>query len=577
MRYEESDKVELRREMVDHLDKEIVAFLNARGGVIYIGVDGKGRPVSVPPELRDRYDGLVGNLIGDAIAPSCRSKVQLAYNEDGVLEIRIEEGDQKPDYLASKGIGKGDFVMLVLKHSYQFWFICVALHKMGAIAVPATFMLKPHDIEYRIDAAGLKAAIITDDDDIAESFEGAGNLDKLSCRFTVNGHRDGWLDFDREMEECSEAWERVPTKSTDRFLMYFTSGTSGNPKMAVHDYSYPLGHILLAKHWQQVEPDGLHWTVADTGWAKNAWGKFYGQWIMEAAVFVYEYDRFEPHHIMDMIEKHRVSTFCCPPTMFRLYLNAGIEGHDLSSLKNCCIAGEPLSPDTFNTWYKATGLKLMEAFGQTESSVIVGTLRGMTPKPGSMGKPSPQFRVELLDKEGNPVRPGEEGEICVSISPRVPGIFVEYYRDEVKTNETLRDGWHHTGDVAWKDEDGYFWYLGRNDDIIKSSGYRISPFEIESVLVEHPAVLEVAVTGVPDPIRGQLVKATIILREAYKPTDELKRELQDFTKHRTAPYKYPRVIEFVDAIPKSISGKVRRVVIRNRDIKDLIPEPEDKA
>ena len=485
--------------------------------------------------------------------------------------------DKTCNYLSSKGIGKGDFVMLVLKHSYQFWFICVALHKMGAIAVPATFMLKPHDIEYRIDAAGLKAAIVTDDDDIVESFERAGNIDKLACRFVVNGHRDGWFDFDREMEECSEVWERVPTKSTDRFLMYFTSGTSGNPKMAVHDHSYPLGHILLAKHWQQVEPDGLHWTVADTGWAKNAWGKFYGQWIMEAAVFVYEFDRFEPHHIMNMIEKHRISTFCCPPTMFRLYLNAGIEGHDLSSLKNCCIAGEPLSPDTFNTWYKATGLKLMEAFGQTESSVIVGTLRGMTPKPGSMGKPSPQFRVELLDKEGKPVRPGEEGEICVSISPRVPGIFVEYYRDEVKTNETLRDGWHHTGDVAWRDEDGYFWYLGRNDDMIKSSGYRISPFEIESVLVEHPAVLEVAVTGVPDPIRGQLVKATIILREAYQPTDELKKELQTFVKSRTAPYKYPRVIEFVDAIPKSISGKIRRVVIRNRDIKDLIPEPEDKA
>ena len=485
--------------------------------------------------------------------------------------------DKTCNYLTSKGVGKGDFVMLVLKHSYQFWFISVALHKMGAIAVPATFMLKSHDIEYRIDAAGLKAVIVTDDDDIIQSFEGAGNIDKLACRFTVNGHRDGWLDFDRDLEGCSDVWERVPTKSTDRFLMYFTSGTSGNPKMAVHDYSYPLGHILLAKHWQQVEPDGLHWTVADTGWAKNAWGKFYGQWIMEAAVFVYEYDRFEPHHIMDMIEKHRISTFCCPPTMFRLYLNAGIEGHDLSSLKNCCIAGEPLSPDTFNTWYRATGLKLMEAFGQTESSVIVGTLRGMTPKPGSMGKPSPQFRVELLDKDGNPVRPGEEGEICVSISPRVPGIFVEYYRDEIKTNETLRDGWHHTGDVAWKDEDGYFWYLGRNDDIIKSSGYRISPFEIESVLVEHPAVLEVAVTGVPDPIRGQVVKATIILREAYKPTDELKKELQQFTKKRTAPYKYPRVIEFVDAIPKSISGKVRRVVIRNRDIKDLIPEPEDKA
>ena len=533
--------------------------------------------IDCPDDFNFGYD------IVDDIAVNDPERVAMVWEHENGECRRFTFADIKKlsdktcNYLASKGIGKGDFVMLVLKHSYQFWFICVALHKMGAIAVPATFMLKSHDIEYRIDAAGLKAAIVTDDDDIIESFEGAGNIDKLACRFTVNGHRDGWLDFDREMEECSEAWERVPTKRTDRFLMYFTSGTSGNPKMAVHDYSYPLGHILLAKHWQQVEADGLHWTVADTGWAKNAWGKFYGQWIMEAAVFVYEYDRFEPHHIMNMIEKHRITTFCCPPTMFRLYLNAGIEGHDLSSLKNCCIAGEPLSPDTFNTWYKATGLKLMEAFGQTESSVIVGTLKGMTPKPGSMGKPSPQFRVELLDKEGNPVRPGEEGEICVSISPRVPGIFVEYYRDEVKTNETLRDGWHHTGDVAWKDEDGYFWYLGRNDDIIKSSGYRISPFEIESVLVEHPAVLEVAVTGVPDPIRGQLVKATIILREAYKPTDELKKELQQFTKSRTAPYKYPRVIEFVDAIPKSISGKVRRVVIRNRDIKDLIPEPEDRA
>ncbi len=533
--------------------------------------------IDCPDDFNFGYD------IVDDIAVNDPQRVALVWEHENGECKRFTFADIKRlsdktcNYLTSKGVGKGDFVMLVLKHSYQFWFISVALHKMGAIAVPATFMLKSHDIEYRIDAAGLKAVIVTDDDDIIQSFEGAGNIDKLACRFTVNGHRDGWLDFDRDLEGCSDVWERVPTKSTDRFLMYFTSGTSGNPKMAVHDYSYPLGHILLAKHWQQVEPDGLHWTVADTGWAKNAWGKFYGQWIMEAAVFVYEYDRFEPHHIMDMIEKHRISTFCCPPTMFRLYLNAGIEGHDLSSLKNCCIAGEPLSPDTFNTWYRATGLKLMEAFGQTESSVIVGTLRGMTPKPGSMGKPSPQFRVELLDKDGNPVRPGEEGEICVSISPRVPGIFVEYYRDEVKTNETLRDGWHHTGDVAWKDEDGYFWYLGRNDDIIKSSGYRISPFEIESVLVEHPAVLEVAVTGVPDPIRGQVVKATIILREAYKPTDELKKELQQFTKKRTAPYKYPRVIEFVDAIPKSISGKVRRVVIRNRDIKDLIPEPEDKA
>ena len=476
--------------------------------------------------------------------------------------------DKTCNYLASKGIGKGDFVMLVLKHSYQFWYIIVALHKLGAVAVPATFMLKPHDIEYRIDAAGIKAAIVTTETDIADSFDASKNIDKLLCKFTVNGSREGWSDFDTEVEQFSDEWTRVPTCKTDRFLMYFTSGTSGNPKMAVHDYTYPLGHILLAKHWHQVDPDGLHWSVADTGWAKNAWGKIYGQWIMEAAVFVYEFDKFEPHDIMNLIEKHRITTFCCPPTMFRLYLNAGLERHDLSSLKNCCIAGEALNPDTFQTWYDATGLKLMEAFGQTESSVIVGTLRGMEAKPGSMGKPSPQFHVELVDNEGNPVPPGEEGEIVVSIEPRVPGIFVEYYRNEEKTNETLCNGWHHTGDVAWKDEDGYFWYMGRNDDIIKSSGYRISPFEIESVLMEHPGVLECAVTGVPDPVRGQLVKATIVLRGGFEPTEDLRAEIQKYVKDNTAPYKYPRVIEFVEELPKSISGKVRRVVIRKKDCEE---------
>ena len=473
--------------------------------------------------------------------------------------------DKTCNYFKAKGIKKGDFVILVLKHSYQFWYISVALHKMGVVAVPATYMLKPHDIEYRIDAAGLKAAVVTVQTDVADSFDASRNIDKLACKFIVGGSRDGWCDFDKEVEEYPEEWERVPTTRSDKFLMYFTSGTSGNPKMAVHDQSYPLGHTLLAKHWHQVDPEGLHWSVADTGWAKNAWGKIYGQWIMEAAVFVYEFDRFEPHDIMNMIEKHRITTFCCPPTMFRLYLNAGLEGHDLSSLKNCCIAGEALNPDTYQTWYEATGLKLMEAFGQTESSVIVGTLRGMEAKPGSMGKPSPQFRVELVDRQGNPVPVGEEGEIVVGIEPRVPGIFVEYYKDPEKTAATLCDGWHHTGDVAWKDEDGYFWYMGRNDDIIKSSGYRISPFEIESVLMEHPGVLECAVTGVPDPVRGQLVKATIVLRQGFEASEELKKEIQTYVKKNTAPYKYPRVIDFVTELPKSISGKVRRVEIRGKD------------
>ena len=472
--------------------------------------------------------------------------------------------DKTANYLTSKGIKKGDFVMLILKHSYQFWYISVALHKMGAVVVPATYMLKPHDIEYRVKAADIKAVMVTHETDIADQVD-AASTPGLELKFMVGGSREGWLDFDTEMESAPEEWERVPTRKDDYFLMYFTSGTSGNPKMAMHDYTYPLGHILLAKYWHQVDPDGLHWSVADTGWAKNAWGKLYGQWIMEAAVFVYEYDKFEPSDILDMIEKHKITTFCCPPTMFRLYLQAGIEGHDLSTLKNCCIAGEALNPDTYETWYKATGLRLMEAFGQSESTVIVGTIKGMTPKPGSMGRPSPQFRVELLDGEGKRVPLGAEGEICVSIDPRIPGIFKEYYRDPEKTAATLYDGWHHTGDMAWKDADGYYWYSGRNDDIIKSSGYRISPFEIESVLLEHPAVLECAVTGVPDPIRGQLVKATVVLRPGFEPSDALKKELQRYTKQNTAPYKYPRAVEFVKELPKSMSGKIKRVDIRKKD------------
>ena len=473
--------------------------------------------------------------------------------------------DKTCNYFASKGIAKGDFVMLVLKNNYQFWYVITALHKMGAVPVPATFMLKPHDIDYRIKAASIKAAVVTSLTDAADSFDAAESTKELSCKFIVGGKRDGWLDFDSEVEKFSDKWERVPTHKTDRFLMYFTSGTSDNPKMAVHDQTYPLGHILLAKYWHQVDPDGIHWTVADTGWAKTAWGRLYSVWLMEGASFVFEFDRFDPHKILAMIEKYRITTFCCPPTMFRLYLNAGVEGYDLSSLKNCCIAGEALNPDTFNKWEEATGLRLMEAFGQTESSVIVGTIKGMTPKPGSMGRPSPQYRVEIVDEDGEPCEVGEEGEIVVSIEPRVPGIFVEYYRDPEKTTFTLRDGWHHTGDVAWKDEDGYYWYSGRNDDIIKSSGYRISPFEVESCALEHPAVLECAVTGVPDPVRGQLVKATIVLREGYEPTDVLKKEIQDYVKHNTAPYKYPRAVEFVKELPKSISGKVKRVDIRRKD------------
>ncbi len=469
--------------------------------------------------------------------------------------------------LSSLGITKGDVVMVILKQKFQFWYTMVALHKLGAIAVPATHMLTKHDMEYRVRSASVKAVICTDQSNVSRSVEESEDVPSLKIRLLSGEKREGWLDFDEEVEKSGSSFDRRETKTSEPMLMYFTSGTSGNPKMVLHDHTYSLGHLMTAKHWHQVVPDGIHYTVSDTGWGKAVWGSLYGQWIMESAVFVYEYEKFEPHEIMNMIEKHRITTFCCPPTMFRLYLNAGLEGHDLSSLKNCCIAGEALNPDTFNKWYEATGLKLMESFGQTESSIIVGTLKGMTPKPGSMGKPSPQYTVELIDSSGKPCDVGEEGEIVVGIEPRVPGIFIEYYKDPGKTSETLRNGWHHTGDVAWKDEDGYFWYSGRNDDIIKSSGYRISPFEVESCALEHPAVLECAVTGIPDPVRGQLVKATIVLREGFVPSDDLKKEIQDYIKHNTAPYKYPRAVEFVKELPKSISGKIRRVEIRNRDLR----------
>ncbi len=478
--------------------------------------------------------------------------------------------DKTANYLTQHGVRKGDMVLVVLKHNYQFWYVSIALHKMGAVLIPATFMLKKHDIEYRINSASIKAAIVTSDAPVWQEFDIAENIPSLKFKCMTNSQYngpcpEGWDDFDAGVEAASEEWTRVRTHVRDMMLIYFTSGTSGNPKMAVHDYSYPIGHILTAKHWHCVVPDGLHWTVAETGWAKNAWGKLYGQWIMEAGLFVYEHNKFDPVEVMNLIEKYRITTFCCPPTMFRMYCNAGLEGHDLSSLTHTNIAGEALNSDTFEKWYEATGLKLMEGFGQSETTVLVGNLRGMTPKPGSMGKPSPQYVVDIVDEDGKSCPPSVVGEIVVGIDPHPAGIFVGYLHDRQKTRATLFGGYHHTGDLAWKDEDGYFWYVGRNDDVIKSSGYRISPFEIESVLMKHPCCLECAVTAVPDPVRGQIVKATIVLRDGFEGTDELKKELQNYVKHETAPYKYPRAVEFVKELPKSISGKVKRVDIRNKD------------
>jgi len=475
--------------------------------------------------------------------------------------------DKAANYFLSKGIGKGDPVLLILKNNPHFWYVLIALHKIGAIGVPATFMLKKHDIEYRINAASIKAVVSISTDGIIEEVDSAENIPTLECKMIIGEQRGGWDDLDEGIENASDLLARIPTKIGDPLLIYFSSGTTGYPKMVMHDHSYTIGHILTAKHWHHVDPDGLHFTIADTGWAKAVWGKLYGQWFMEAGVFVYDFDKFVPNDVLHIVSKYKVTTLCCPPTMFRMFLNDGnVKSHDLSCLKNTTIAGEALNPDVFAKWYDATGLKLMEGFGQTETTVTVCTLHGIEPRPGSMGKPSPQYVVDIIDHEGKSCPAGVTGEIVVRTDPPVAGMMIGYYRDPAKTAATVYDGWHHTGDMAWKDEDGYIWYVGRNDDIIKSSGYRIGPFEIESVLAHHPAVKECAVTGVPDEVRGQLVKATIVLREGFEQSDELKKDIQEFVKKETAPYKYPRVIEFVSMLPKTISGKIRRVEIRDRDV-----------
>lgn len=471
----------------------------------------------------------------------------------------------------SMGIKKGDHVMLVLKRNYQFWYVAIALMKIGAIAIPATHLLTAKDFSYRFRAADVKAVIATHYADVAQYIDDAdaqlGGC--LNNKYIVNGTREGWTDFDTEIEKYPDAMERVPTKADEIFLLYFTSGTTGYPKMVIHDHAYALAHIQTAKHWQNVDPDGLHLTVSDTGWAKAAWGKLYGQMAMGTCVFVYDFDKFIPENMLAIMEKYRITTFCAPPTMFRFFIKAGLENYDLSSLKYCTIAGEALNPEVFNKWYEYTGIKLMEGFGQTESTCILGNITGMTPKPGSMGKPTPLYEVDLMKANGEMCAAGEVGEIVVKGEyTQTPGLYRGYYRNKEVTDSAWHDGYYHTGDTAWRDEDGYYWYVGRNDDVIKSSGYRIGPFEIESVLITHPAVLECAVTGAPDPIRGQVVKATIVLAKGYTASDELAREIQDHVKHNTAPYKYPRIVEFCDELPKTISGKIKRAEIRGEYKKD---------
>lgn len=504
----------------------------------------------------------------DEVARKYPDKLAMVHVSNDKEERRFTFSDiakysaKTANFFESLGITKGDRVMLVLKRHYQFWFSIVALHKIGAIVIPATNQLVDHDFEYRFNAAGVKAIICTADGDTAHQADlAADKCPDLQIKVIAHGKRDGWVNFDEEIEKFSDVYERRPDTpcGKDHSLMFFTSGTTGYPKIAVHDFRYPLGHYITARFWHYVDPEGLHFTISDTGWGKALWGKLYGQWLCEGAVFVYDFERFHSEDILPMFKKYNITTFCAPPTMYRFFIKEDLSKYDLSTIKYANTAGEALNPEVFYQFKKATGLTIMEGFGQTETTLTIGNLYGTTPKVGSMGRPSPMYDIDIVNSDGEPVKNGETGEIVVRTDKGVPcGLFCGYYRDQEKTDAVWHDGMYHTGDTAWRDEDGYFWYVGRVDDLIKSSGYRIGPFEIESVVMELPYVLECAVTGVPDPIRGQAVKATIVLTKGTVGTEELKKEIQNYVKQHTAPYKYPRVVEFRDELPKTISGKIQR-------------------
>ncbi len=506
--------------------------------------------------------------IVDAIANKNPDKLAMLHLDKEKTERRLTFKDMKKhsnqcaNYFKSLGIKRGDKVLLVLKRHYQFWYAILALHKLGAVAIPATNQLLSHDFEYRFKAAGVSAIICTADGNVAEQVELAEkNTAPLPVKVLVGGERDGWKNFDEEYTLFSSHYERTPDApcGNDTMLMFFTSGTTGYPKIASHSYKYPLGHYITAKYWHGVCEDGLHFTISDTGWGKALWGKLYGQWLCESAVFTYDFDRFDASDILPMFAKYNITTFCAPPTMLRMMVKEDISKYDLSSVVHMTTAGEALNPEVYKQFEAATGLQIMEGFGQTELTLTIANLMGDNHKLGSMGKPVPLYDVQLLDADGNQVADGESGEIVVKISDKVPcGLFQGYYRDEDKTREVMHDGYYHTGDVAWRDEDGFYWYVGRVDDVIKSSGYRIGPFEIESVIMELPYVLECGVSAVPDEVRGQIVKASIVLTKGTVPSDELKKEIQNYVKEHTAPYKYPRVVVFRDELPKTISGKIQR-------------------
>ena len=524
----------------------------------------------IPDNFNFAYD------VMDEWAKEQPNKLALLWTNDEGECIRFsfkdikEQSDRAAAYLMSLGIGSGDMVMLILKRRYEFWLAMLALHKIGAVAIPATHMLTTHDIVYRNNRASVKAIICAGEEYIMEQVIGSKAESPTLKTLVSIGPRqaEGFHDWHKEWMDAPTFVRPGKNNNDDTMLMYFTSGTSGEPKMVAHDYLYALGHLTTGVYWHNLAPDSIHLTVADTGWGKAVWGKFYGQWFAGAAVFVFDHEKFTADKILRQIEKYHITSFCAPPTVYRFLIHEDFNNYDLSSLRYCCTAGEALNPAVFDKFKSLTGIALMEGFGQTETTMTLGTMPWTTPKPGSMGLPNPQYDIDLIKPDGTPCEDGEKGEIVVRVNNTKPvGLFKCYYRDEELTKKVWHDGLYHTGDVAWRDEDGYYWFEGRIDDVIKSSGYRIGPFEVESALMTHPAVVECAITGVPDDIRGMVVKATVVLHKDWKAKagDELIKELQNHVKHVTAPYKYPRIIEFVDELPKTISGKIRRVEIREKD------------
>ena len=533
----------------------------------------KNLKINVPENFNFGYD------IVDAWAAEEPNKSALLWTNDKGehVQFRIADimnfKDIRGSYFLSLGFGRGDIVMLILKRRYEFWFSIIALHKLGATVIPATHLLTKKDIVYRCNAADIKMIVAAGEEVITKHIiEAMPDCPTVHKLVSVGPEiPEGFEDFHKGIQGAAPFVKpEHPNTNDDISLMYFTSGTTGEPKMVAHDFTYPLGHIVTGSFWHNLTPKSLHLTIADTGWGKAVWGKLYGQWIAGANIFVYDHEKFTPGDILTKIQDYHVTSLCAPPTIFRFLIHEDLTKYDLSSLQYCTIAGEALNPAVFDTFKKLTGIKLMEGFGQTETTLTVATFPWMEPKPGSMGVPNPQYDVDLIDHDGRSVEAGEQGQIVIRTNRGKPlGLFKEYYRDAARTHEAWNNGIYYTGDVAWKDEDGYLWFVGRADDVIKSSGYRIGPFEVESALMTHPAVVECAITGVPDEIRGQVVKATIVLSKEYKAQagESLIKELQNHVKKVTAPYKYPRVIEFVDELPKTISGKIRRVEIRKNDEK----------